>query len=488
MDVEDEEMSKKKEIEKLMALISLSFKKIYKPTNNNLITSSNTCRANLDNSPRTRRGTRAQIQEVSPDVANDSRPIFNTEPLQKVHNDDDNYNVFANDRQHPEQPESVNNTYPNDQGDKHIILDSLDMSTDGGEADQDADDLDQERDLLASLIEKLKCKIDEIKNSNKLFESSNKMIVDKLKSEIKSFKHITKSLESSNTHLNEANNELKKTNQMMVKDLVKFQDEIKRHSNVKYMSKVETDCAEAKTDLMSYKTEAQKLMNNYSYQITELNKKISDLNEKLVAHQKTISNMSKKEARMIFQGVKCCKDVITNNIGYVFINQTISSTMKTNLDPQIHELMNNTDKFLQNLNEEMVDDLRYFNYLEQEVHSLKSQLETQKTQFLNKIDRLSREFYYADHMNAILGVYTDLDEHSKLALVIPTTSVSRAQLKSTQLEDRVLPKNSQRKKQEVEDHHRNFKFYNNKTFVTACNDSLNVKTLNVNFVCVSYGK
>ncbi|GKF63820.1 hypothetical protein Tco_0187268 [Tanacetum coccineum] len=34
---EDEEMSKGKEIDKLMALISLSFKKIYKPTNNNLL-------------------------------------------------------------------------------------------------------------------------------------------------------------------------------------------------------------------------------------------------------------------------------------------------------------------------------------------------------------------------------------------------------------------------------------------------------------------
>ncbi|GJU62114.1 hypothetical protein Tco_1243949 [Tanacetum coccineum] len=54
---EDEEMSKEKEIDKLMALISLSFKKIYKPTNNNLQTSSNTSRANQDNSPRINRGT-----------------------------------------------------------------------------------------------------------------------------------------------------------------------------------------------------------------------------------------------------------------------------------------------------------------------------------------------------------------------------------------------------------------------------------------------
>nr|GFA77260.1 hypothetical protein [Tanacetum cinerariifolium] len=64
----------------------------------------------------------------------------------------------------------------------------------------------------------------------------------------------------------------------------------------------------------------------------------------------------------------------------------------------------------------MVADLRYFNSLELEVDSLKSQLETQKTQFLNEIDRLSREFYYAGQMNAILGVYTELDEDLKAQL------------------------------------------------------------------------
>nr|GEW94221.1 hypothetical protein [Tanacetum cinerariifolium] len=71
-------------------------------------------------------------------------------------------------------------------------------------------------------------------------------------------------------------------------------------------------------------------------------------------------------------------------------------------------------KFHVCLKEEMVADLRYFNSLELEVDSLKSQLETQKTQFLNEIDRLSREYYYVDHMNAILGVYTELDEVTNL--------------------------------------------------------------------------
>nr|GEX55186.1 retrovirus-related Pol polyprotein from transposon TNT 1-94 [Tanacetum cinerariifolium] len=72
--------------------------------------------------------------------------------------------------------------------------------------------------------------------------------------------------------------------------------------------------------------------------------------------------------------------------------------------------------------------------------------------------------------------------------VILTTSVSRPRLKCNQLEDRVMLNNSQGKKPEVEDHRRNVKFSKNKTSVTACNDSLNAKTSNINFVCDTCGK
>ncbi|GJZ08192.1 hypothetical protein Tco_0542475 [Tanacetum coccineum] len=60
---EDDEMSKEKEIDKLMALISLSFKKST-TTNNNLRTSSNTSKANQDNSPRINRGTRLNAEQA----------------------------------------------------------------------------------------------------------------------------------------------------------------------------------------------------------------------------------------------------------------------------------------------------------------------------------------------------------------------------------------------------------------------------------------
>nr|GFB72106.1 hypothetical protein [Tanacetum cinerariifolium] len=64
MVTEEEETSKDKEIDKIMALISLSFKKIYKPTNNNLQTSSNTSRAHQDNSPRINRNAKYENQRI----------------------------------------------------------------------------------------------------------------------------------------------------------------------------------------------------------------------------------------------------------------------------------------------------------------------------------------------------------------------------------------------------------------------------------------
>ncbi|GJU32483.1 hypothetical protein Tco_1176072 [Tanacetum coccineum] len=184
MVAEDDALSKEKETDKLMALISLSFKKIYKPTNNNLRTSSNTTRAHQDNTPRINRGTgwcsslgftyhkekmilctqeeagiqlsaeqadwrddtddepddqeleahylyMAQLQEVNLDAANNSGPIFDTEPLQEVQNDHDNYNVFANNKEHLEQPESVNVTYLKEHNDINISPNSLEMRNNG---------------------------------------------------------------------------------------------------------------------------------------------------------------------------------------------------------------------------------------------------------------------------------------------------------------------------------------------------------------------
>ncbi|GJW83359.1 retrovirus-related pol polyprotein from transposon TNT 1-94 [Tanacetum coccineum] len=854
MVAEDDEMSKEKEIDKLMALISLSFKKIYKPTNNNIRTSSNTSRANQDNTPRINKGTGYDNQKVvnvagarenvgtkvmhqseiqcynckeyehvarecqkpkhakdatyhkekmllckqeevgfqlnaeQPDWRDDTDDVPDDQELeahymyiaqiQEVTPDvADNYeNIFDAEPEHPKQPESVNDIYLEEQGDSNITIDSLNMSTNGETVDQDDDDLSNEHDLLASLLEKLKCEINDSKNRNKILKSSNKALVDELKYEIEDFKTKNKSLESSNNQFKEANNELSKTNQLMFKDLKKFQAELDRYHDVNYASKVEIDCTKAKGDLVSYKMESQKSFNEYTRKINDLNQTISEMKNELFAHQETISIMSQeKEAQKkfhktredkelekvvalenkikvlddiiyktgqsvqtmnmlnrncktsfvkseflkkaqranprlydigcyndnlalmlapesdetirltqesrsklsdlirpfdyeklnnlydlfvpqreksseqryfsessvdtIFDGVERCKQTIAKRTYFGHIDPFIQNTIEGNFCPQIRRINADLEKFHLCLKEEMVADLRYFNSLEHEVDSLKSQLETQKTQFLNEIDRLSREYYYADHMNAILGVYTTLNEFTdlqcdyvdqvvkcerlkkelsksntksksfealqqhainlELALqqcqehikndkafkenkgiaiselkkltekmkgkyvetkfekpsiirqpnafksqrqsvlgkpatfsdslaktdfsksksvttnnvsndfsklvtaqilpqnvksilkntnVIALGIVTRPQLKSNRLKDRVMHNDSQGMKQQVEDHRRNFKFSNNKTSVTACNDSLNAKTSNVNFVCVTCGK
>nr|GEV37038.1 hypothetical protein [Tanacetum cinerariifolium] len=124
----------------------------------------------------------AQIQEVSPDAA-DSGPIFDSELVHKV-STDDHYNVFSIESEHPEQSESVHDTYPIEQDEHNVIIDSLDMSYDREHIDQNDDDdndLANERELLASLFEKFKCEIDDSKNRNKFLETSNKVLVEKLK-------------------------------------------------------------------------------------------------------------------------------------------------------------------------------------------------------------------------------------------------------------------------------------------------------------------
>nr|GEW98610.1 hypothetical protein [Tanacetum cinerariifolium] len=230
---EDDGTSKNKEIEKLMALISLSG-----------VGYENQRIGNVAGARET-----VGLTVVSPDAA-DYGPILDTEQVQKVPTDDD-YNVFAIESEHPEQSEFVHDTYPIEQDEHNVIIDSLDISYDREQIDQNDDDTDivNEHKLLASLIEKLKCEIDESKNSNKFLETSNK----------------------------------------------KSEAELARHNDVEYPLKVEIDCAKARGDLISYKMESKKSFNKYTQTINDLNQMIFGMKEKLCAHQETISILSQQK-------------------------------------------------------------------------------------------------------------------------------------------------------------------------------------------------
>ncbi|GJT05766.1 hypothetical protein Tco_0840228 [Tanacetum coccineum] len=134
---EDDEMTKEKEIDKLMALISLSVVNVV-GAKGKFSWDSVECRTSRlemntdEESERSELGKHnilhGQIQEVTPDQVDNSGPIFDAGPLHKVQNNTDNYNVFAIENEHPEQPESVNDIYLEEQGDTNITIDSLESN------------------------------------------------------------------------------------------------------------------------------------------------------------------------------------------------------------------------------------------------------------------------------------------------------------------------------------------------------------------------
>nr|GEX62022.1 hypothetical protein [Tanacetum cinerariifolium] len=155
-------------------------------------------------------------------------------------------------------------------------------------------------------------------------------------------------------------------------------------------------------------------------------------------------------------------------------------------------------------------DLKYVESLEKEIDDL----ESDKVEFLNMYDTILQECVSNDVMCTYLHSLSDLDAHTELQClyfykvkececlalklskqtksvrVAHTTNVSRPQLRSNQMTDKVVPNNShvKAKKTEVEDNHRISSISNKTKSVTACNDNLKSRTSNVNDVCATCGK
>nr|GFA20093.1 hypothetical protein [Tanacetum cinerariifolium] len=208
---------------KNLALIAKYFKRIYKPTNNNLRTSSNSRNKNVDTTPRKPKRVKdfayhkenmllsklaekgvplqaeqynwladmdeeideqkleahysymAKIQEVpTADSGTDS------EPLEQVQNDT-GYNVFANELQHSKQSKSISNTCLVETDDSNVISDSPDMYDDDIQNDQNDVGSDDECVALANLISNLKLDVNENKKIQKQLKKANTTLTHELK-------------------------------------------------------------------------------------------------------------------------------------------------------------------------------------------------------------------------------------------------------------------------------------------------------------------
>nr|GEY09302.1 reverse transcriptase domain-containing protein [Tanacetum cinerariifolium] len=120
---EDDKMSKENEIDKLVALISLSFKKIYKPTNNNLRTSSNTSKTNQDNSPRIKRGTWYENHRVV-NVVGDRETVEQADWKDDTDDESDDQELEAHYMYTSQIQEGIDfmGSFPSSKGNEYILV------------------------------------------------------------------------------------------------------------------------------------------------------------------------------------------------------------------------------------------------------------------------------------------------------------------------------------------------------------------------------
>nr|GEU81705.1 RNA-directed DNA polymerase, eukaryota, reverse transcriptase zinc-binding domain protein [Tanacetum cinerariifolium] len=206
-----EQAQRDKDMQKSIPLVAKYFTKIYKPTNNNLITSSNSRNKNVDSTLRTKNDRQTGIfrNQRIVTVAEARETVVNQEEkcvtlsaeqsdwLQDTNEEldeqeleahymymvptDNEYNMFAKYKKHSKQPESINNTYAMETVDSNVIPDHSDMCKNEFEDDQNADDKDEdERVKLAKLIANLKLDIDENKKIQKQLRKANTTLTHEL--------------------------------------------------------------------------------------------------------------------------------------------------------------------------------------------------------------------------------------------------------------------------------------------------------------------
>ncbi|GJY44320.1 hypothetical protein Tco_0432533 [Tanacetum coccineum] len=190
-DSDPEQAQRDKDMQKNLALVAKYFKKLYKPTNNNLITSSNSRNKNMDTTPRykndnqtgqfgnQRTVTVAGARETEcwkPKRVKDytyhkekmllCKQAEKCVPLQVEQVDwledtdeeideqemEAPYGFMAKIQEYSEQPESISNTYVVEKVDSNVIPDSPNMCDNDLQTDQNAED---ERVALANLIANL---------------------------------------------------------------------------------------------------------------------------------------------------------------------------------------------------------------------------------------------------------------------------------------------------------------------------------------------
>ncbi|GKA26550.1 retrovirus-related pol polyprotein from transposon TNT 1-94 [Tanacetum coccineum] len=382
----------------------------------------------------------AKIQEVpTADSGTDS------EPLEQVQYDA-GYNVFANEIQHSEQPESISNTCVVETGDSNVIPDSPDMCDNDIQNDQNAVECDDERVALANLIANLKLdtEFERYKTLNDRTVDYEKLehnhgchndervalanLISNLKLDVDENKKIQKQLKKANTTLAheftecksilaETSRTLEESNSIWDSCLVALQNK--------------------QTEFERYKTLNDRTVDYEKPCLYEIphdqsdpaNRLVPDREETLTLEIESRSKLNKDlvkpydytKLNSLYENFKPRHRNILELVDQAWVKHSkdhfraptahdMEILIKTCLMPLALKTQNDSFTFVHELKQEMHADLKYVESLEKEI----DELEYDKAEFSNMYDMLLQECVSNDVMCSYLHSLSDLDAHTEL--------------------------------------------------------------------------
>ncbi|GJW74866.1 retrovirus-related pol polyprotein from transposon TNT 1-94 [Tanacetum coccineum] len=470
-----------------------------------------------------------------------------TEPLEQVQNDA-KYNVFANEKQHFKQLESISNTCAVEKVDRNVIPDSPNMCDNEMPTDQNAEECDDERVALANLIANLKLDIDENKKIQNQLKKANASLTQELKECKSTFAKLTE-LEKYMTFndriidYDKLECKLNETLGLLAQKEIDIKEELvdqawEKHSHDYFHAPNAHDMEIlTKTCLMPL---ALKTQNDSFKFVHELKQEMhADLNfAKLEKHsisvelalqqcqeqmkndtlcKETTSNVFQKEREQYHEMKDLKAELQNKNIAISELKKLIEKCKGKSVETMFDKPSVVRQPNAQRIPKPSIlgKPTPFSDSLERKSFSkTKSVPKTNVSEGLPKpvttqiLPQTARQV--VRNTNVIkLGMYQidirttqtrtpqlprtsrNIDPRASASTgVIHRTNVSIPPLKSTQMKDKVMLNNSQVKFKniEVENHHRIFSNSNKTKYVTACNDSLKSRTSNVNAVCATCGK
>nr|GEV08035.1 ribonuclease H-like domain-containing protein [Tanacetum cinerariifolium] len=470
--------SRDKDMQKNLALIAKYFKKIYKPTNNNLRTSSNSKNKNVDMTPRFKnernldillRNAESRIGLRTPRIIR--RRLLCKQAEQGVPLQAEQYDWLADtDEEVDEQELEVHYSYMA----KIQEVPTADSGTDSELVEQTKQDEFEkykafnDRTINYDKLELVKEKHDELIKQSLLTKShyeglikqKTKVITDlKLREEhdIEKMLSMEKQLMFLNEVVYKRSQSIQTIHMMAPKnDSFKFVHELKQemHDDLKYVESLEKEIDELKSDKAEFS-------DMYDVILQECVKECDCVAQKLSKQTESISKKLSKQTESV------SKEVYTELLRSFAKLEKHSISRELALQQCKEQMKNDT------VCKEKASDVfrkereQYF-----EIQDLKAQLHDK---------------------NIAICELKKLIEKCKgksMETKFNKPSVVRPQLRSTQIKDKVMPNNSQvkDKKTEVEDHPRISSISNKTKSVAACNNNLKSRTSIVNAVCATCGK